>query len=416
VDHAAEQLGALQLHRPLGGDAPQELVQRVAVGEGVVRRLPVRMLVCRAEPGDPKCRGIGERTAEIGRGGPTAYCPRKCGDDRLRIVGEQLPGQFGMALPAPPLAAARHQQVGQFGRGPFAQAHQIERVAPRVLLFAAARSDQLPGDGRQHRRSLLPTDDVEAFACLVNEIQGVAAIGKGAVGDGGQQHRRQLRRRGAARNGGQQGPFGAVAMADACPMPQPPAEQRQRARTADRQRLTIASRRLAVAVARDASQTVEEAEVFFLLRQRRNDIGERGDDRQTDTPPVTMARTKNYRVTYQRAVIGDLAAEAQHRLGEDEADIVLQPLAQPVAPMGLAVHVTRPGIDPNGTVIPQLDWRGRDIIGPEVEGAAAGEVKAGMMPMAGQNPVLDRAAVQRKTEMRATVVEREDTAPVVHDK
>src|SRR6201987_4445871 len=37
------------------------------------------------------------------------------------------------------------------------------------------------------------------------------------------------------------------------------------------------------------------------------------------------------------------------------------------------------------------------------------------MPMAGQNPVLDRTPVKRKTKMRATVVEREDTAPVVDD-
>jgi len=129
-----------------------------------------------------------------------------------------------------------------------------------------------------------------------------------------------------------------------------------------------------------------------------------------------MARAKNYRVANQRAVIGALAAEPQHRLGEDETDIVLQPLAQAIAPVGLGVRVTRPGMDPNGAIIPQLDWSGRDIIGPQVEGAAAGKVKAGMMPMTGQNPVPDRAAVKRKTEMRATVVEREDTAPVVHDK
>jgi hypothetical protein len=89
--------------------------------------------------------------------------------------------------------------------------------------------------------------------------------------------------------------------------------------------LTIASRRLAVAVARHASQTVEEAEIFFLLGQRRYEIGESGDNCQTDAPPVAMARPKNYRVTHQRAVIGALAAETQHRLGEDEADIVLQP-------------------------------------------------------------------------------------------
>src|SRR5215469_4683501 len=98
-------------------------------------------------------------------------------------------------------------------------------MAPRVLLLATARGDQLTGDGWQHRRSLVPTDYVEAFACLVDEVQGMAAIGKGAVGDRSQQHRRQLRRRSALCYGCQQGSFGPIAMADACPMPQPPAEQ-----------------------------------------------------------------------------------------------------------------------------------------------------------------------------------------------
>ena len=35
------------------------------------------------------------------------------------------------------------------------------------------------------------------------------------------------------------------------------------------------------------------------------------------------------------------------------------------------------------------------------------------MPMAGQNPVFDRAPVKWKTKMGATVVEREDAATVV---
>ena len=36
---------------------------------------------------------------------------------------------------------------------------------------------------------------------------------------------------------------------------------------------------------------------------------------------------------------------------------MLQALAQPVAPVGLAVRVARPAIDPNGAVVSQLDWQ-----------------------------------------------------------
>jgi len=38
-----------------------------------------------------------------------------------------------------------------------------------------------------------------------------------------------------------------------------------------------------------------------------------------------------------------------------------------------------------------------------------------MMPMAGQNLVFDGAPMKRKTKMRAPVVERKDTVPVVDD-
>jgi hypothetical protein len=40
------------------------------------------------------------------------------------------------------------------------------------------------------------------------------------------------------------------------------------------------------------------------------------------------------------------AAETQHRLGEDKTDIVLQALAQAIAPVGVAVGVARPPANP----------------------------------------------------------------------
>ena len=38
-----------------------------------------------------------------------------------------------------------------------------------------------------------------------------------------------------------------------------------------------------------------------------------------------------------------------------------------------------------------------------------------MMPMAGQDPVLDAAPIERETHVRAPIVKREDAAAVVHD-
>jgi len=65
-------------------------------------------------------------------------------------------------------------------------------VSPRIQLLAAARGDQLRNDRRQYRGSLLPANDVKGFECLIDEVHGVTAIGKDAVGGGNQQQRCEL--------------------------------------------------------------------------------------------------------------------------------------------------------------------------------------------------------------------------------
>jgi hypothetical protein len=45
-------------------------------------------------------------------------------------------------------------------------------------------------------------------------------------------------------------------------------------------------------------------------------------------------------------MIHSTGAETQHRLGEDEADIVLQALAQAIAPMGVAIGIPRSPANP----------------------------------------------------------------------
>ena len=63
----------------------------------------------------------------------------------------------------------------------------------------------------------------------------------------------------------------------------------------------------------------------------------------------------------------------------------------------------------------QLDRTGGNVVRPQIERAAAGEVEAGVMPMTGQDAVLDAATVERKAHMRAAVVEGEDVPAIVDD-
>jgi len=160
---------------------------------------------------------------------------------------------------------------------------------------------------------------------------------------------------------------------------------------------------------------VEEGEIGLLLRQRRNEVAECGNNGLADAPPVTVADTEQHGIANQPTIVGAVTAETEHGFGKNEADIVLQPLAQPVAPVIIAIGVARPSADPHRSLVAQLDRSGRNIIRPEIESAAAGEVKAGVMPVTGQNAVFNRAAVKRETEVRATVIERVDAILIVHD-
>jgi len=70
------------------------------------------------------------------------------------------------------------------------------------------------------------------------------------------------------------------------------------------------------------------------------------------------------------------------------------------------------GPHPDGAV-PYLDGANRNVVRPQVERAAAFEIKASVVPMTGQDTVLDTAAFERKAHVRATIVEREDAPPII---
>ena len=65
--------------------------------------------------------------------------------------------------------------------------------------------------------------------------------------------------------------------------------------------------------------------------------------------------------------------------------------------------------------IAHFDWADRYIVRPQVEGTAAFEIEAGVVPMTGQDAVLDAAALERETHVRAAIVECEDAPAIVDD-
>ena len=124
-------------------------------------------------------------------------------------------------------------------------------------------------------------------------------------------------------------------------------------------------------------------------------------------PNSTASRTRV-------AVVYALADKPQHSLGENETDVLFQPLAQSIAPVGVTVGIAGVRRDPHHTVA-YLDCRRGNVVGPKVEGAATRQVKTGVVPMAGQDAVFDRASMERKSKMGAAVIEGKHLSIVIDD-
>ena len=252
---------------------------------------------------------------------------------------------------------------------------------------------------------MLPADQVEAFQGLVDEVEHVAAIGVDPLGPGHEQQLGQHRRRGTTGDRGEQGALRGVAMAHARPAPQPALQDRRVGGAGERG--AVAAWCLAGAVASDAPRAVEQGEAGLLLRQLRQQVAESGEDRQADAPAVPILRAEQRDLAQHRRRWLALCRQASHRLGDDQIQIVGHAVREPAAPVTHRVGMVEHGLYPD--VFPaDLDRTGRHVVRPQVERAAAGQIEPGVMPMTGQDAVLDRPAIEREAHVRAAIVESAD--------
>ena len=92
-----------------------------------------------------------------------------------------------------------------------------------------------------------------------------------------------------------------------------------------------------------------------------------------------------------------------------------EPVGEPPTPMLGRIGIAEHRLDPDFAAMRISTGTGRHVVCPQIEGAAARQLEARMMPMAGQDAVLDAAAIERETHMRAAIVEREHAPAVVHE-
>jgi len=195
-------------------------VDRVGVGEDVVGRLPVGVLVGITEACQPKRRAVSQRSAKAGRSGACADRRLDGVDDPGRIVSEQLSGERDVLRPAMH-ASASSEQFQQLARCFVTQRDEIDRLTPGGRLLGATGRYHLADDSRQQSRRMFPADQVEAFERFVDEVERVPAVGKDPFRLGREQRIGEHTRREPGGNRREQGALCGLAMAHVCPMPQP---------------------------------------------------------------------------------------------------------------------------------------------------------------------------------------------------
>ena len=213
--------GAVDVGRP---DPPEHLMHGVGISEDVVRSLPVTMLVGIPEARDPQRRRVGERSSEVDGSGAGADRRYERVDDLRRLIGEQLLGERRVVRPAL-RAGAGGEQLRQLPRRFIAERNEIDGLAPRCRFFGATGGDHLADNRRQHRRCVLPSDEVEALERLVDEVERMAGIGIGPRGRGREQCVCKGGRQKTGGNSREQGAFARFAMAHVRPPPQPALER-----------------------------------------------------------------------------------------------------------------------------------------------------------------------------------------------
>ncbi len=96
---------------------------------------------------------------------------------------------------------------------------------------------------------------------------------------------------------------------------------------------------------------------------------------------------------------------SENGLGRDQRQALLQPLLEPIeegCTPGLLV-----GVGDDHPVAADLDGVGAYVVGEGIKGPSRGQVETGMVPMAGEQTLLDGAAMEGKAEMGAAVIDGE---------
>jgi hypothetical protein len=93
-----------------------------------------------------------------------------------------------------------------------------------------------------------------------------------------------------------------------------------------------------------------------------------------------------------------------HSLGEDQTQIMSKTVGETPMPMLAGIRIAENRSHPDLASGPNLYRTNWHIVCPQIERAAASQLEASMVPMAGKDAIFDATAIQRETHVWAAIV------------
>ncbi len=230
------------------------------------------------------------------------------------------------------------------------------------------------------------------------------------VGARGEDHVGKLGRREADADRRAQAALGRLRRAGLDEAPEPLAVDLRPA-LGRRERLEVEIGRLALGVGRHVRECLVERPRAVSRVEHRQHVAHGGEDRHPGAPAGGAVGGAEQRgALEQRRGLAQLV-QPDHGLRQHEPDVLLEPLLQLAHPVRAPVALGRRRVEPH-VAVAHLGVEGGDVVGEGIEGAAAGEIEARVVPVAGEDAVAHRAAAEREAHVRAAVVERVHAALV----
>ena len=109
------------------------------VAEGVMRAVPIGMIIAGAEMRDAQGGREGNRPRHVGGRSAVAQRANECLKDRLRVLIEHGASERGVLVPGTALRSASPQRLWDGPQCSFGKRHEIDWMTPAVHLLAPDR-------------------------------------------------------------------------------------------------------------------------------------------------------------------------------------------------------------------------------------------------------------------------------------